>query len=101
MKLLTVRLDAKDARKAEMLRKQGVEISSIVRAAIRAEHARRRPTKRRDSRSAAEIMAAIYARHPAPPDLPARGYDVHDAKQARAAIVAKLKKGRKSNCGGR
>jgi post-segregation antitoxin (ccd killing protein) len=94
MKLLNVRLDAEDARKAEMLRKQGVEISSVVRAAIRAEYERRR-TKRRDGRSAAKIMAEIYARHPDPADLPARDYDVHDAKQARAAIVAKLKRERK------
>ena len=95
MKRLNVRLDAEDARKADVLRKQGVEISFVVRAAIRAEYVRRQPPKQRDRRSVAEIMAEIYARHPTPPDVPPRDYDVHDAKQARAAIVAKLKRKRK------
>jgi hypothetical protein len=93
MKLINVRLDARDARKADALRKQGVEISSVVREAIRAEYERRRK-RRRDDRSAAEMLADIYAKYPDPPDLSPRDYDVHDAKQARAAIVAKLKKGR-------
>ncbi|HEY7116782.1 MAG TPA: hypothetical protein VH475_09360 [Tepidisphaeraceae bacterium] len=93
MKLINVRLDAQDARKADALRKQGVEISSIVREAIRAEYERRRQ-HRRDGRTAAEMLSEIYAKYPDPPDVTPRDYDVHDAKQARAAIVAKLKKGR-------
>jgi hypothetical protein len=93
MKLINIRLDTADARKAALLRSEGVEISSLVREAIRAEYARRKAS-RKDRRPAAEILAEIYARNPAPPGEPPRDYDVHDRRQAREAILRKLKRGR-------
>src|SRR5258707_9662519 len=93
MKLLNVRLNEEDARIAAQLRRAGVEISSLVREAIRSEYERRRKHKR-DGRTASQIIEEIFAKYPDPPDVPVRDYDVHDAKQARAAIVAKLMKRR-------
>jgi len=90
MKLLNVRLDADDARLVSQLRQAGVEISGIVREAIRAEHGRR--VGRRGRPRPAEVMAAIYAAHPDPPGLPRRRYDMRDRRAARRAIVRKLRR---------
>ena len=94
MKLINVRLDAEDARKAASLRKEGVEISSLVRDAIRAEDDRRRKPKR-NGRKASEIIQEIIARHPTPPGTPPRNYNVHDRHEARAAILRKLRGARR------
>jgi hypothetical protein len=94
MKLINVRLDADDARKAAALRKEGVEISSLVREAIRAEYDRRRKPKR-NGRKASEIIQEIIARHPTPPGTPPRDYNVHDRHEARAAILRKLRGARR------
>ncbi len=90
MKLLNVRLDADDARLVSQLRQAGVEISGIVREAIRAEHGRR--VGRRGRPRPAEVMAAIYAALPDPPGLPRRRYDMRDRRAARRAIVRKLRR---------
>jgi hypothetical protein len=93
MKRLNVRLSEEDAKIAAHLRRDGVEISTLVRRALRAEFTRR--TKGRiDRRPASEIIAEIHARHPTPPDEPKRDYDVHDRRQAREAILRNLKRGR-------
>lgn len=94
MPLLNVRLDADDARRAVELRKTGVQISRIVREAIRAEHDRRvgRP---RAQRGTAEILSEIYAAHPDPPRPPRRAFDLRDRKAARAAILGKLNRRRR------
>ena len=93
MPLLNVRLSADDARRAAELRKAGVQISSLVREAIRGEHDRRvqRP---RAQQSTAEILAAIYTAHPDPPRAPHRGFDLRDRKAAREAILGKLQRRR-------
>lgn len=90
MKLLNVRLDADDTRLVSQLRQAGVEISRVVREAIRAEHGRRvgGPGQPRP----AEVMAAIYAAHPDPPGLPRRRYTLRDRRAARRAIVRKLRR---------
>lgn len=90
MKLLNVRLDADDTRLVSQLRQAGVEISRVVREAIRAEHGRR--VGRRGRPRPAEVMAAIYAAHPDPPGLPRRRYDMRDRRAARRAIVRKLRR---------
>jgi len=90
MKLLNVRLDEDDARKVARLRQAGVQISRVVREAIRAEHDRRRGTPRRP----AEIMAEIYAAHPDPPGLPARRVDLRDRKAVRRAVLARMRRRR-------
>lgn len=94
MAVLNVRLSADDERRAKALKRAGVQLSNIVREAIRAEHERR--LGRRSAReSAREVMATIYAAHPDPPGLPARRYAVEDRRAARQAIVAKLRKDRR------
>lgn len=92
MKLLNVRLDAQDARKAEELRRAGVLISRLVRDAIRAEHGKRYGPARR--RSAASVMAEIYAACPDPPGLAPRDYDVAGRRAARRAVQRRLRKKR-------
>jgi hypothetical protein len=93
MPLLNVRLSADDARRAVELRKTGVQISRIVRDAIRAEHDRRvqRPRTRRRTE---EILAEICAAHPDPPGTPRRTFDPRDRKAARQAILRKLRRRR-------
>jgi len=93
MKRVNVRLSEEDAKIAAQLRRDGVEISNLVRRALRTEYARRKKEKI-DRRPASEIIVEILARHPTPPDEPKRDYDVHDRRQAREAILRKLKRGR-------
>ena len=62
MPLLNVRLSADDARRAAELREEGIQISDVVREAIRAEYLRRRPGKpgnRRPSLIVKEILEAL------------------------------------------
>lgn len=94
MKLVNVRLNPDDARLAAELRRAGVEISRVLREAIRAEHGRR-VGKAPSGRRAAEVMAEIYAMHPEPPGVPPRRYDLSDRRAARSAIVATLRRGRR------
>ena len=91
MRLLNVRLGIDDARRAAELRKTGVQISRIVRDAIRAEHDRR-VGRRRARRRPEEILAEIYAAHPDPPRAPHRAFDLRDRRAARRAILRKLRR---------
>jgi hypothetical protein len=79
MKLLSVRLSDEDAKIAVQLRREGVRISSLVRGALRSEYARRN-SRTKDRRPAAQILADIYARHPAPPDAPTRDQKLNDRR---------------------
>jgi hypothetical protein len=92
MKLLNVRLGPEDARIAAELRKHGVELSSIVREAIRAAYATRARTGGR--RRASDIMADIYAQIPDPPGLAPARYDLRNRKSVRRAIVRRLRRHR-------
>ena len=92
MKLLNVRLGPEDARMAATLRQHGVQVSRVVRQAIRAEYARRL-AGRAQGRRASDIVVDIYAAHPDPADLPPREYDVHDRQGARRAIRKRLGRG--------
>ena len=93
VKLLNVRLGEDDARKVARLRQAGVQISRIVREAIRAEHDRR-IGRRGMSRRPAEIMAEIYAAYPDPPGLPARQVDLRDRRAVRRAVLARMRRKR-------
>lgn len=85
MALVNVRLEAEDARRVAELRRAGVQISGIVRQAIRDEHARR-VGKRAGGRAAAALLARIYADHPDTPDVRPRGFDLRDRRAVRAAV---------------
>src|ERR1700730_2750242 len=84
-KLVNVRLDEERLRKAQTLRESGIALSDLVREAI---------DERFDELSASgtaqdikAVMNRIFEQYPDPPDLPPRGYDVHDRDEARRAII--------------
>jgi hypothetical protein len=94
-KSLTIGINKEDARIVAELRRAGVEISSLVRQAIREAYARRSRTKARsDPRSVSEYFAELYARYPTPPDEPPRNYNVQDRHEAREAILRMLNRKR-------
>jgi hypothetical protein len=93
MGLVNVRLDAEDARRVADLRRAGVQISTIVRQAIRAEH-EQRVGKRAGGRAAAALLARIYADHPDTPDVQPRGYDLGDRRAVRAALERRARRKR-------
>jgi len=87
--LVNVRLDAERLRKAQRLRARGVRLSDVLREAIDERFsALRRPGSPPDVRA---IIARIFEQHPDPPHLPTRGYDVHDRRRARQAILRKVR----------
>ena len=86
---MNVRLDRDDARRAAELRRAGVQISRIVRDAIRAEHDQR-IGKRRERGRASDVLARIYVEHPDPPGLPRRRLDLRDRRAVRRAIAERL-----------
>jgi hypothetical protein len=94
MPLLNVRLSAEDARRAAELREDGIQISNVVREAIRAEYLRRRrgaPGHRRPSLIVKSILEAL----PDPVDTPRRAIDPVDRHAVRRHIAAKLRAGRR------
>jgi len=93
VKLLNVRLGPEDSRIAAELRKHGVELSGVVREAIRAAYAGL-ARKGRRRRRASEIMAAIYAQIPDPPGLAPPRYDLRDRRSVRRTITARLRQRR-------
>lgn len=92
-RLINVRLAPQDAARADALMARGVEISQIVRDAIRREYDRQRvmPKTTKDVR---KILAKIYAQHPAPADPPPHFEKSSDRKAAREYIKAKLRRKR-------
>jgi hypothetical protein len=89
MPLLNVRLSPDDARRAAELREEGVQISDVVREAIRAAHLRRRlgrASKRRPSLIVSEILAAL----PDPADVPRLEVDPTDRHAVRRHIAVSL-----------
>ena len=87
-RLVNVRLDEQRIQRARRLRSQGITLSDLVREAIDQRYEQlQQSAKRRD---VDVIMNEIYDRHPDPPNLRARNYDVHDRRQARKAIIGKL-----------
>jgi hypothetical protein len=88
--LLNVRLSPDDARRAAELREEGIQISDVVREAIRAEYLRRRsrkPRQRRPSLIVKEILAAL----PDPEGTPPRTVDSADRHAVRRHIAATLR----------
>jgi hypothetical protein len=88
-RLVNVRLDEKRLQKARQLRASGIPLSEVVRDAIDQRYDRLLKSSR--PRDVESIMKQIYEDFPDPPDLPARGYDVHDRVAARRAILRKLR----------
>ena len=93
MTLVNVRLGPEDARRVAALKRAGVQLSRIVREAIRAAHKQQLEQRERGA-DARKIMAEIYRACPDPTNLPQRNYDLRDHRAARRAIVEKLTKRR-------
>ena len=93
MRLLNVRLGPEDSRIAAELRKEGVQLSRVVREALRAAHTVGGASRSR-RRRASDIMAEIYAQFPDPPGLARRRFDLRDRRSARRAIAARAKRRR-------
>ena len=93
MKLLNVRLGPEDARMAAHLQQEGIQLSTVVRAAIRGayeQRVRRRTRPRRLSTLMQEIYGAV-------PDRGRRRrprYDLRDSKSVRRVIIARLRRRR-------
>jgi post-segregation antitoxin (ccd killing protein) len=92
-RLINVRLDEDRLRKARRLREHGIAISDVVREAI--DERFRQSASLRRSRDVRAIVTSLFERYPDPPGIPARSYDVHDGKQARAAIRRRLRRRRR------
>lgn len=91
-RLINVRLDPERLRKAEILRERGVTLSDVVREAIDERFASLGALDApADVRT---IIQEIFERYPDPPNLPRRGYDVHDRVAARRAILKRLRPSR-------
>lgn len=90
-RLVNVRLDIERVRKAQVLRERGVALSDVVREAIDQRFLDLEPEARPDART---IVRRIFEEHPDPADLPPRGYDLHDRRAARAAVLRKLRPAR-------
>ena len=91
-RLVNVRIDEARLRKARALRERGIPLSDLVRQAIDDRYAALRAAARPgDVRAALE---EILRRDPDPADLPPRGYDVHERRQARGAIHERLRRTR-------
>ena len=88
-RLVNVRLDEQYLRKAAKLRARGVTLSDLVREAIDARYDHMIRCGNVEDPGA--VLARILEEWPEPPDLDARGYDVHDRQQARAAITKRLR----------
>ena len=93
MRLLNVRLGPEDSRIAAELRKEGVQLSRVVREALRAAHTVGGASRSR-RRRASDIMAEIYAQFPDPPGLARRRFDLRHRRSARRAIAARAKRRR-------
>jgi Arc/MetJ-type ribon-helix-helix transcriptional regulator len=93
MASMSIRLSADDLAKIRDLRKQGVNVSELVRDAVRAEHRRRTP-RRYTKREMEAIFAEIYAKYPDPPDKVKLDFDPHDRHARREAIARKIRRGR-------
>ncbi len=90
-RLVNVRLDDERARKARELQEQGITLSELVREAIDQRYAAVQSQGEEDLEA---VIRRIHEMYPDPPDTPPRDYDVHDRKQARAAILRKLNRER-------
>ena len=87
---MNVRLDEDRLRKARSLRSRGVTLSDLVREAI--DERFEQMNARRTRADIVAVIKDIFEQSPDPPDLPPRTYNIHDRKEARDAILRKLRR---------
>lgn len=78
---------------ADRLRAEGVQISSLVRDAIRTEYARR--IEHSIGRRGPDVVRTILADLPDPPNLPPRDFSIQDRKAVKEHIRGRLTRGRR------
>ena len=88
-KLINVRISTDEAAMAAQLREQGVELSELVREAIRSEYGRRRRLRPGDVDA---LLDAIHTRHPDPAGSPADRPDIHDRRAFRDTVRRRLRR---------
>lgn len=84
MKLLNVRLDPEDAAKVRVLRASGVNVSHLLRQAIRAEHHRRTQLPREGS--VRDVLEEIYSQYPVEDTGTQQRFDPHDRRRFRKVV---------------
>jgi hypothetical protein len=90
---LNVRLSVEEMRMTAALRRAGIEISSLVRAAIREEY-RLRVEQRARGRGS-QVVRQILRELPDPPELASRGFDTTDRRAVSKHIKVRLDKRRR------
>ena len=78
MSLLNVRLSKADEEAVRVLKRSRVEVSAVVRAALRAEAEKHRP---RTAAFTSGLLAEIFERYPEPTGAEERPFDVHDRRE--------------------
>jgi hypothetical protein len=89
VKLINVRLGPEETAMAAELREEGVEMSSLVRDAIRSEYGKRRRRLRPQDVDA--LLAEIYARHPEPEGATPPTIDILDRRAVREYIARRVR----------
>jgi len=89
--LINVRLDSERLRRVRTLRERGVRLSDIVRQAIDDRFLQLRSESGADAKT---LIRRMFEQFPDPPGLPARGYNVHDRRAARQAILRQIRRSR-------
>jgi hypothetical protein len=85
-----MRLTSEDARIVSSLRRQGVKIPELIRAALRQEEQRKRRCALR--RSTDDILDELFRAYPDDPSSPPPPVDATDRRALRAFIAARLKR---------
>ena len=93
MKLLNVRLAPDDARMAAHLKQEGIQLSTVVRDAIRIAYDQRVRVRTRPRRLSA-VMKEIYVAVPERGGRPRPTYDLRDRRTVRRVIVGRLRRRR-------
>lgn len=91
MSLINVRLGKADEEAVKVLKEARVELSSVIRAALRREAER---VRARTPRKTEALVDEIFAEFPEPVDAPARSFDVHDRQAFADAAREHLAGGR-------
>ncbi len=91
MKMLTVRLNEQDAQRVAALRRQGVEISSLVREAIARQSNGRNGLIKKPS-DVDPVLKGIYQRYPHRPGEKKTELDLRDRQAVARAIRKRLRR---------
>lgn len=91
MSLFNVRLTKADEEAVRILKRSRVEISTVVRAALRIEAEKHRP---RTAAFTAKLLTDIFQQYPEPDQAEGRGFDVHDRRALAQAFREHLRRKR-------